>query len=113
VGNHWYPCLNHFDPNQISLDPKLEELLNRIDADNLELGHISIYFRRINSNDGKGGILQFDKADIDKYFITDENFEINTYIDDYHFYVSSELYLLIEKTYQLDFHKNLYRLEIW
>jgi len=112
IGNHWYPCLDHFDPNQISLDPRLEELLNIVDMDHMEMGHLTVYLRKIDCPEGKM-ILQFDKRDIDKYFIADEEFEINTYIDDYHFYVSSVLYLLMENTYKLDFHKNLYRLEIW
>ena len=113
VGNHWYPCLDHFDPNQVSLDPKLEEILNLLDSRGIQLGCLSIYFKKIDSKEGQKEVLQFNKSDIERYLTTDHELEINTYIDDFHFYVSSELYTLMEQTYKLDFHKNLYKLEIW
>jgi len=113
VGNHWYPCLDHFDPNQISLDPMLEALLSTINERDMGLDNVCVYFKSIDFDNGEKHVLKFNRPDIERYFTTDEDFEINAYIDDYHFYVSSDLYMLMEKTYKLDLHKNLYKLEIW
>ena len=111
LGNHWYPSINHHDPNDLSLDPKMERLLSKLDID--KEGKISIYLTEQSSIIQFKGIIQFLEEDIVKYLTTEEEFIMNLYIDNTHFYISSELYSLLEELFHLDFHKNLYKIELW
>ena len=110
VGNHWYPCLHHQKVNHLRLDQKVERCLSRLDTD--KNGLVSIYLNNQCNYINDRGIVQFVEQDISRYFITNDDFLINVYIDDHHFFVSSNLYLLIENEYNLNLHENVYKIEL-
>lgn len=113
VGDHWYPCLHHSDPNCLSLDPKMERWLNKYDF--MEDEQVSIYLVELHSIVEGDMIIDFNEDDIRKYLETPipDSFIMNMYIGTEAFYISSELYYLLEKEHNFNFHKSIYRLEIW
>lgn len=59
-------------------------------------------------------IIQFEEQDIVRYLTTDDTFFITIYIKDHPFYITSELYTLLEELFNLDFSNKMYTLEhIW
>ena len=45
VGNHWYPCLEHDDPIDLMLDPKMDRLLSFLDKDHCEELHFLLMIK--------------------------------------------------------------------
>lgn len=111
LGNHWYPAIEHFDPNDISLDPKMEKLLSK--ADLVDFGNVTVYLLKQTAFVENTGIIEFNEKDILRYLTTDDSFIMNMYINGHQFWISSELYFLLEDQFQLDFHRNLYKIELW
>lgn len=110
IGNHWYPCIDHIDPNDISLDPKLERYLNTLSI--IENDIITFYFQELGDIVDYDYLLQFEESDVTRFLTTDDDFEMICYIGNHQFYISSNLYSLLEEIYNFNFHKNLYRIEI-
>lgn len=111
VGNHWYPCLKHDDPNDLCLEPKVERLLSKIDY--VGFGSVTMYVKQSHSIIGSKGIVQFTDDSIRRYLQTDESFLMSMYIDDYHYQISTELFTLLENEFGLDLYHNFYQLELW
>ena len=111
LANHWYANLNHFDPNSLVIDPKLERLFNTIDTYNL--GKIDIEFIELHSIVEGDMILNIGELDITRYLTTDDNFQMNAWINRHHFYLSSSLYFLLEQEHQFNFHETFYKINIW
>ena len=108
--NHWYPEINHNDLRDISLCKTAERILNYLDK--FKSGEIEIAIIEEFMVISEEHILQFDENDIARWFITGDDFDMNVYIDNHHFVISSDLYSLLEIQYQFKFHENIYRIEI-
>lgn len=109
VGNHYYPNIKHNSLDEIVLDSKIERVLDKYK--NSEDPKIVFYEQYDIVADF--GILQFKEEDIVRYLTTNDEFDIHFYIDNHEFIISSDLYTLLEQQYNFNFHKTLYRVEIW
>lgn len=108
LGNHFYPDIQHDCFFDLHLDEKIEKFLCKLQRDEIEV----IFYEQYDII-ADFGILQFKEEDIVKYLTTDEDFDIHFYIDNHEFIVSSDLYSLLEQQFNFNFHKTLYRMEIW
>lgn len=109
LGNHWYPDIEHFDPNDLSLDPKMEYFLDKIDVNKTRNLTISLLEQEdiITSK----YIVQFEESDLVKYLTTSEDFYLTIYIKDHPFYITSELFTLLEETFDLNFSQKVYTIQ--
>ena len=111
--NHWYPEVPHDSLNDISLCSTAEEMLDNLskqkeyDEDVIEIALIE-EFSVISDHD----ILQFEEPDITRWFTTNDDFDMNVWINDNMFVISSDLYSILEQVYQFKFHENIYRVEV-
>lgn len=111
VGNHWYLDIPHSNPNDLRLDRRIEFVLNKLDKFNEGVvNNIWLYEQSMFIE--PEGLIQFDDADLTRYFTTNDDFILNLYIDKYNFTISSNLYGLIELYYQLNLHELVYRVVI-
>ena len=111
--NHWYPEIPHDDLRDISLCPRTERILTFLDRKyGFEEGEVEIAlseeFGVISDHD----ILQFEEPDITRWFTTNDDFDMNVWINDYKFVISSDLYSILEQIYEFKFHENIYRIEV-
>ena len=112
LGDHWYVDLPHFNPNDLSLDPKMERILNQLNVNKVDEFRIGL--REQNNIIGSTSVIQFEEQDVVRYLTTDDDFYITIYIKDHQFYITSELYTLLEEQLNLDFSQKLYTLDyIW
>lgn len=108
--NHWYPEIPHDDLRDISLCSRAERVLECLDK--YGLGEVEISFVEEFGVISDHNILQFDENDITRWFTTDDDFDINIYIDNHHFIISSDLYSLLEIHYKCKFHENIYKIQV-
>lgn len=101
--------MQHNFSRDLTLDSKLERLFNL--CDKLNTGSLTICLIEQTSllHDR---ILQFAEEDIYRYFVTDDEFDIKVYINDFEFTISSNLYLLLETQFNFNFHKTVYAYKI-
>ena len=111
LGNHYYPKLNHDDPNDLKLDPKFDRMLNMINKD--DYYSPTIYLYEIQSIMPNEGILKINDEDITRYLTTNDDFNLRVTVNNHQFQLSSKLYTLLEKNLNLDLCKTLYKIEIW
>lgn len=109
IGNHLYPDIEHFSGDQIQLDEKVEKVLSKF----LHPDECEIVFYEQYDIVADFGVIQFDEQDIVRYLTTDDDFNMTFWIDNHRFIMSSDLYNLLEQQYNMNFHKTLYRIEIW
>ena len=57
-------------------------------------------------------ILQFEEPDITRWFTTNDYFNMNIWVNDHKFVISSDLYSILEQIYEFKFHENIYRIEV-
>lgn len=112
LGEHWYPDIPHNNPADLKLDPKIERLIGMQDTwkDGL-VTNIAIVEQP--SFIIPEGLIQFDDQDIDRFFTTDDEFDMNLYISGHKFTISSKLYFLLEQAYKFDFHEQVYRINVF
>lgn len=110
VGNHWYPDIYHYFPEDLVLDEKIEKVLSLIDKYNY--GIVTLYIFEQYEILGNG-TLQFDESDMVKYLTTDEDLDVKFYINDHEYKISSSLLALLESQFKFDFQGNVYRIDIW
>lgn len=108
VGNHWYPSINHNRIEEIVLDPKIEKLLSLVDKE--KTGSLVINFTE--NHELTEGVLFFKDEDINRYFITNDSFNLTCYILNHAFKISSKLYCLLEREYDFSFHQLIYKVNI-
>lgn len=108
VGNHWYPNLNHTNPEDLQIDSRLEELLDK--KDQWKDGCVDIYLYEQKGFIIEDGLIQFDDDDLLRYFTTNDKFDMALYIENRKYTISSKLYFLIEQEYHADFHELVYRI---
>lgn len=111
VGNHWYLNIPHDKPNDLILHPVFERCLDVLNTDNT--GIVSNVYLDECYNLDSNFLIQFTDQDLLKYFTTDKSFLMDLYIDNHCYKISSELYSLLEATYQLDLHQVLYKITIF
>lgn len=111
VGNHWYPCVQH-DLGYINgFDDRISRFLNKIDV--FKNGELTFNLEEVGIIFEGENILYFNEADIVKYLMTDEDFEMHVIINNKQFVIHSDLYSILESNFQLDFHKNTYLISIY
>ena len=112
LGNHWYLDIPHDNPEDLILDRRIELMLNRLDIwKEGIITNISLICQRtfIDSE----GLIQFDDADLFRYFTTNDDFTMALYINGHKWSISSKLYFLIEQKYKLDLHELVYKISIF
>ena len=112
LGNHWYLDIPHDNPEDLVLDRRIELMLNRLDVwKEGIITNISLICQRtfIDSE----GLIQFDDADLFRYFTTNDDFTMALYINGHKWSISSKLYFLIEQKYKLDLHELVYKISIF
>lgn len=110
LANHWYPIIYHNNSSELQLDEKLEHVIQWLakERDEIEIVFYEQYDVLANL-----GNLEFNEEDINRYMTTDDDFDLRFYIDGHCFLISSDLYSLLEQQYNFEFHKNIYRIEVW
>ena len=108
VGNHWYPSINHNRIQEIVLDPKLEKLLSLVDTD--KLGILTMSFTK--SYGFTQNTLFFKDEDINRYFITNDDFDLSCFVENHEFKINSKLYCLLEREFNFSFHILIYNVQI-
>lgn len=113
VGNHWYPCINHFYRSDVSLDTKIErslnifsKWLNNTEEFTVELEEIPLITEEIN-------LVYFDEADITRFYTTDDDFDLRFEINNHEFKISAYLFNCFEEQFEINIHETLYKLHIW
>lgn len=113
VGNHWYPCIDHFYRSDISLDIKIERFLNMFskwlnntEEFTVELEEIPLITEEIN-------LVYFDEADITRFYTTDDDFDLRFEINNHEFKISAYLFNCFEEQFEINIHETLYKLHIW
>jgi len=109
LGNHWYPDIEHFDPNDLSLDPKMEYFLDKIDVS--KIGNLTICLLEQEDIITSKYIVQFEESDLVRYLTTSEDFYLTIYIKDHPFYITSELFTLLEEAFDLNFSQKVYTIQ--
>ena len=108
IGNHWYLDVNHSSLDEITLDEKIEKILSRLQSGCDEFKLVIYESGSILYND----TLQFADESLNRYFTTNDDFDIEFWIGDRNFKISSTLYYLLECQYEFNFHDTLYRIEL-
>lgn len=111
VGNHWYPQMNHDDPKDLMLDPHLEKVIDHLNK--FKFDSFSVYLFEITGVMPENGIVQFDENDITRYLTTTDDFDLTMFIDNHRYKISNRLFSLLEKNFNLELCKVLYKLDIW
>lgn len=108
--NHWYPIICHNNASELQLNEKLEHVIQWLakERDEIEIVFYEQYDVLANL-----GNLEFNEEDINRYMTTDDDFDLRFYVDGHCFLISSDLYSLLEQQYNFEFHKNIYRIEVW
>lgn len=109
LGSHWYPDIEHSDPYSLILDEKVEKCLNLFNKS--KSGILDIYFWETHTVVDDATII-FDDSDILRYLTTEDEFDIEFYLNDYQYVISSNLFYLLEGIYNFNFHKIFYKIEI-
>lgn len=109
VGNHFYPNIEHENVNQIVISPEIEHVLNN----NVTfLNSVTIFLEEvgsiINENDA---IIIFDECDLKQYLYGKiKPQDIHFTINDKTYFISTQLYSLLEKQFQINFSNTLYKI---
>ena len=109
LANHWYPEISHDYLDDIRLSEKIEKFLSIIDKNNNEYVTITMYEQDCYIEDST---LQFGDDSLCRYFTTNDDFDMNIWINDHKFVISSDLYSILEQIYEFKFHENIYRIEV-
>ena len=88
LGNHWYPAVNHNDVQELVLDPKFEKYLSLIDTN--KTGCLIINFSQCH--EFIENALFFKDEDINRYFITNDSFDLTCFILNHQFSLFLKLY---------------------
>lgn len=110
LGDNWYLDLDHLDPNDIRLNRRESKVLSMIDKYNR--GELYIALNEEYSIVNPDTIFLED-SDLLRYFTTSDSFNMRFYINDHEFSISTETYSLIELEFNPNFHKTLYKIEIF
>ena len=111
--NHWYPEVPHDSLSDIALCPKTERILTALDRkNNFDDGIVEIVLIEEFGVISDHNLLQFEEPDITRWFTTNDYFNMNIWINNHKFVISSDLYSILEQIYEFKFHENIYRIEV-
>lgn len=110
MGNHWYIDLPHSDPRPLKMCSSVERYFNKLNPE----GYIidNIYLLEQGDSVVLDGLIEIKDNDLSKIFLSNDEFNMEIFIDNHPITISSSLYTLLEKRYKLDLHLNIYRLII-
>jgi len=111
VGNHWYLDIPHENPSDLKLDRRIEFLLTKADKYNDKI--VTVYLHELTDVIIEEGLIQFQESDFQRYFLTNDDFQMKMWINNRKFTISSSLYTLIENYYHLDLHLVAYRISLY
>lgn len=106
LGHHWYLDVDHDSPCDLEMDPKIDKILNRTGK-----SEINFILYEIHSIIDDNTIF-FEEEDIVRYLTTNDYFSIRFWIRDHEFTINSDLYWLLERQYNMNFHKTMYTIEL-
>lgn len=112
IGNHWYPCFPHDNPNDLQLDEVIERYLtmfaryNNVNEINIELEEIPIIIEDSN-------VVYFEESDITRYYTTSDCFDLRFEINGHELFISDYLFTCLIDHLNVSLHSSLYRLHIW
>lgn len=113
VGNHWYPCIDHDYESDISLDKKIEKVLDKysylfggMEEFTIELEEIPLIMEDLN-------LIYFDESDITRFYTTNDDFDLRFEINNHEFKISAYLFSCLENQFHINLHETLYKLHIW
>lgn len=110
LGNNWYLDIDHIDPDDIRLNEKICKVLTLLDKNNN--GELEIVLTESYSIVEENTIFINDE-DLLSYFTTSDSINIRFSINDHEFYISDNLYNLLEYKFNPNFHKTVYTIDIF
>ena len=109
LGEYWYLDLDHIDPKHIQFNDKIDKVLNLYDIYNA--GELEIELTEVYSVIQDNTIF-FDEKDLLRFFTTADDIKMKFYLRDHVFWISSDMYSLIEQQLNPNFHKTYYTIDI-
>ena len=97
LANHWYPEISHDSLDDIRLSEKIERLLSIIDKNEDGCVSITLYEQDCYIEDST---IQFGDDSLCRYFTTNDDFDLDFWIGNRKFTISSTLYTLLENIFQ-------------
>ena len=111
LGNHWYFAINHDYDADISIDPKLEKVLDLYNR-TFNYDEFTIELQELPFIIDDEPIIYFDESDLTRYYITNDSFDLRFYVREHEFFVSDYIFNCLESEFNLNFHENIYRIYI-
>lgn len=105
LANHWYPEIPHDSLDELKLCENSEKWLSRLDRDNDDVVTIGFYDQNCYIEDST---LQFGDDSLCRYFTTNDDFDLDFWIGNRKFQLSSSLYTILENQFQFNFHDTTY-----
>lgn len=109
LANHWYPEIPHDSLDDIRLCKNTEKWLSHLDTDNNGSITIGLYDQNCYIEDST---LQFGDDSLCRYFTTNDEFDLDFWIGNRKFTISSTLYTILENQFQFNFHDTTYNILI-
>lgn len=107
LANHWYPEIPHDYLDDIRLSEKVEKWLSFIDKDKDGVVNIALYEQNCYTEDST---LQFGDDSLCRYFTTNDDFDLDFWIGNRGFTISSTLYTILENQFGFNFHDTTYNI---
>lgn len=107
LANHWYPEIPHDSLDDIRLCENIEKWLSHLDQDLDDKVEISLYDQNCYIEDST---LQFSDSSLCRYFTTNDDFELDFWIGERQFTITSSLYTILENQFQFNFHDTTYNI---
>ena len=105
LANHWYPEISHDSLDDIRLSEKIEKWLSFVDKDGDGCVTITLYEQDCYIEDST---IQFGDNSLCRYFTTNDDFDLDFWIGERQFTISSTLYTILENQFQFNFHDTTY-----
>lgn len=110
VGNHWYPNINHSDPECLVLDPKLERILNFYSKD---IYAPTLFIYEIGSYMPDKGVLKVNEEDLNELYVYNpKELWLRASIDGHDFYIKNSTIVALSKI-GINLSDYEYKIEIW
>lgn len=107
LANHWYPEIPHDYLDEIRLSEKIEKWLSFIDKDKDGFVSITLYEQNCYTEDST---LQFGDESLCRYFTTNDEFDLDFWIGNRKFTITSTLYAILENQFKFNFHDTTYNI---
>ena len=111
LGNHWYPDVKHVSGGMCGFSDKIDRYLSVLD--NFNIGMLTVDFFDLGVTIGGRNVIYFNEADIVRYLTTEDTFDLRFVVNKHCFCISSNLYALLEKQLNFNFHKESYEIYIY